>query len=146
MTKNEMTVRQLWIPNTNINVTGVGYEPKGEVEITSSENQSQVRLMLTGAALCSNARLNHPPNSNQWQAVGDPTEAALLVAAIKAGLQLEELQQRSPRVREIPFDSHRRMMTVLLSGNLGLDNVENCEYVIFTKGAPLDVLQHSRYL
>ncbi|MFM5980780.1 MAG: cation-translocating P-type ATPase [Sphaerospermopsis kisseleviana] len=146
LTKNEMTVRQLWIPNTNINVTGVGYEPKGEVEITSSENQSQVRLMLTGAALCSNARLNHPPNSNQWQAVGDPTEAALLVAAIKAGLQLEELQQRSPRVREIPFDSHRRMMTVLLSGNLGLDNVENCEYVIFTKGAPLDVLQHSRYL
>ena len=146
LTKNEMTVRQLWIPNTNINVTGVGYEPKGEVEITSSENQSQVRLMLAGAALCSNARLNHPPNSNQWQAVGDPTEAALLVAAIKAGLQLEELQQRSPRVREIPFDSHRRMMTVLLSGNLGLDNVENCEYVIFTKGAPLDVLQHSRYL
>ncbi|GCL39925.1 cation-transporting ATPase, E1-E2 type [Sphaerospermopsis reniformis] len=146
LTKNEMTVRQLWIPNTNINVTGVGYEPKGEVEITSGENQSQVRLMLTGAALCSNARLNHPPNSNQWQAVGDPTEAALLVAAIKAGLQLEELQQRSPRVREIPFDSHRRMMTVLLSGNLGLDNVENCEYVIFTKGAPLDVLQHSRYL
>ncbi|MBD2147733.1 cation-transporting P-type ATPase [Sphaerospermopsis sp. FACHB-1194] len=146
LTKNEMTVRQLWIPNTNINVTGVGYEPKGEVEITSGENQSQVRLMLTGAALCSNARLNHPPNSNQWQAVGDPTEAALLVAAIKAGLKLEELQQRSPRVREIPFDSHRRMMTVLLSGNLGLDNVENCEYVIFTKGAPLDVLQHSRYL
>lgn len=146
LTKNEMTVRQLWIPNTNINVTGVGYEPKGEVEITSSENQSQVRLMLTGAALCSNARLNHPPNSNQWQAVGDPTEAALLVAAIKAGLQLEELQQRSPRVREIPFDSHRRMMTVLLEGHLQLDNVENCEYVIFTKGATLDVLQHSRYL
>ncbi|BAZ79268.1 cation-transporting P-type ATPase [Sphaerospermopsis kisseleviana CS-549] len=146
LTKNEMTVRQLWIPNTNINVTGVGYEPKGEVEITSSENQSQVRLMLTGAALCSNARLNHPPNSNQWQAVGDPTEAALLVAAIKAGLHLEELQQRSPRVREIPFDSHRRMMTVLLEGHLPLDNVENCEYVIFTKGAPLDVLQHSRYL
>ncbi|MBD2664295.1 ATPase, P-type (Transporting), HAD superfamily, subfamily IC [Richelia sinica FACHB-800] len=146
LTKNEMTVRQLWIPNTQINVTGVGYEPKGEVEITSSEYQSQVRLMLAGAALCSNARLNHPPNSNQWQAVGDPTEAALLVAAIKAGLKLEELQHQAPRVREIPFDSHRRMMTVLLSGNLQLDNVENCEYLIFTKGAPLDVLQHSRYL
>lgn len=146
LTKNEMTVRQLWIPNTNINVTGVGYEPKGEVEITSGENQSQVRLMLAAAALCSNARLNHPANSHQWQAVGDPTEAALLVAAIKAGLKLEELQQRSPRVREIPFDSHRRMMTVLLEGHLQLDNVKNCEYVIFTKGAPLDVLQHSRYL
>ncbi len=146
LTKNEMTVRQLWIPNTNINVTGVGYEPKGEVEISSPEYQSQVRLMLAGAALCSNARLNHPPNSHQWQVLGDPTEGALLVAAIKVGLKLEELQQRSPRVREIPFDSHRRLMTVLLKGNLGLDDVENYEYVIFSKGAPLDVLEHSRYL
>jgi Ca2+-transporting ATPase len=159
LTKNEMTVRQLWIPNTQINVTGVGYEPKGEVEIITEElgtaeaqrneglrYMSQVRLMLAGAALCSNARLNHPPNSHQWQVLGDPTEGALLVAAIKAGLKLEELQHQAPRVREIPFDSHRRMMTVLLAGNLQLDNVENCEYVIFTKGAPLDVLQHSRYL
>jgi Ca2+-transporting ATPase len=159
LTKNEMTVRQLWIPNTQINVTGVGYEPRGEVEIITEElrtpeaqrneglrDMSQVRLMLAGAALCSNARLNHPPNSHQWQVLGDPTEGALLVAAIKAGLKLEELQHQAPRVREIPFDSHRRMMTVLLAGNLQLDNVENCEYVIFTKGAPLDVLQHSRYL
>ena len=159
LTKNEMTVRQLWIPNAQINVTGVGYEPKGEVEIITEElgtaearrneglrYMSQVRLMLAGAALCSNARLNHPANSHQWQVLGDPTEGALLVAAIKAGLKLEELQHQAPRVREIPFDSHRRMMTVLLAGNLQLDNVENCEYVIFTKGAPLDVLQHSRYL
>ncbi|MBS3030623.1 MAG: cation-transporting P-type ATPase [Dolichospermum sp. DET50] len=146
LTKNEMTVRQLWIPNININVTGVGYEPKGEVEIKSPENESQVRLMLAGAALCSNARLNHPPNSNQWQVLGDPTEAALLVAAIKADLQLEELQKQAPRVKEIPFDSHRRMMTVLLSGNLELDNTGNSQYLIFTKGATLDVLEHSRYL
>ncbi|WP_414526371.1 cation-translocating P-type ATPase [Nodularia chucula] len=146
LTKNEMTVRQLWIPNTLINVTGVGYEPKGEVEIPSPEYESQVQLMLAGAALCSNARLNHPLNSNQWQEVGDPTEAALLVAAIKAGLKLEELQQQAPRIREIPFDSQRRMMTVLLEGHLQLDNTVNSQYLIFTKGATLDVLQHSRYL
>jgi Ca2+-transporting ATPase len=155
LTKNEMTVRQLWIPNTNINVTGVGYEPKGEVEILTEElrtteaqrtRRNEVRLMLAGAALCSNARLNHPPDSNQWQVLGDPTEGALLVAAIKAGLKLEELQHQAPRVREIPFDSHRRMMTVLLQGNLQLDDTENSQYLIFTKGSTLDVLQHSRYL
>lgn len=162
LTKNEMTVRQLWIPNTQINVTGVGYEPKGEVEIITEDlrtteaqrtrrneglsDMSQVRLMLAGAALCSNARLNHPPNSHQWQVLGDPTEGALLVAAIKAGLKLEELQRQAPRVREIPFDSHRRMMTVLLQGNLQLDDRENSQYLIFTKGSTLDVLQHSRYL
>jgi Ca2+-transporting ATPase len=146
LTKNEITVRQLWIPNTQVSVTGVGYEAKGEVEITSPQYQSQVRLMLAGAALCSNARVNHPPNSNQWQVLGDPTEAALLVAAIKAGLKLEELQQQAPRIREVPFDSHRRMMTVLLEGHLQLDNTENSQYLTFTKGATLDVLQHSRYL
>ena len=155
LTKNEMTVRQLWIPNTQINVTGVGYEPKGEVEILTEElrtteaqrtRRNEVRLMLAGAALCSNARLNHPPDSNQWQVLGDPTEGALLVAAIKAGLKLEELQHQAPRVREIPFDSHRRMMTVLLQGNLQLDDTENSQYLIFTKGSTLDVLQHSRYL
>ncbi|BBD58512.1 cation-transporting ATPase, E1-E2 type [Nostoc sp. HK-01] len=146
LTKNEMTVRQLWVPNTQINVTGVGYEPKGEVEISSPEYESQMRLMLAGAALCCNARLNHPPDSHQWQAVGDPTEAALLVAAIKAGLNLEDLQHQAPRIREIPFDSHRRMMTVLLEGDLPLANAEDSQYLIFTKGAPLDVLQHSRYL
>ncbi|BAZ84352.1 cation-translocating P-type ATPase [Dolichospermum compactum] len=155
LTKNEMTVRQLWIPNTNINVTGVGYEPKGEVEFLTEElrtteaqrtQRNEVRLMLAGAALCSNARLNHPSNSNQWQVLGDPTEGALLVAAIKAGLKLEELQHQVPRVREIPFDSHRRMMTVLLEGHLEFDNTENSQYLIFTKGSTLDVLQHSRYL
>jgi Ca2+-transporting ATPase len=146
LTQNEMTVCQLWIPNTQINVTGVGYEPKGEVEITYGEYESQVRLMLAGAALCSNAQLNHPPNSNQWLGSGDPTEAALLVAAIKAGLKLEELQHQAPRIREVPFDSHRRMMTVLLEGHLQLDNTGNSQYLVFSKGATLDVLQHSRYL
>jgi Ca2+-transporting ATPase len=155
LTKNEMTVRQLWIPNIQINVTGVGYEPKGEVEILTEElrtteaqrtRRNEVLLMLAGAALCSNARLNHPPDSHQWQVLGDPTEGALLVAAIKAGLKLEELQQQAPRIQEIPFDSHRRMMTVLLEGHLEFDNTENSQYLIFTKGSTLDVLQHSQYL
>jgi len=159
LTKNEMTVRKLWIPSTEINVTGVGYEPKGEVEIINSEFESQVRLLLAGAALCSNARLNHPSGSSQWQELGDPTEAALLVAAMKAGFNLEELQHQAPRLREIPFDSHRRMMTVLLEGNLEFDKQRQKlggtettalktqdSLLIFTKGAPLDVLEHSRFI
>ncbi|MFB2770620.1 cation-translocating P-type ATPase [Pelatocladus sp. BLCC-F211] len=164
LTKNEMTVRKLWIPGGEINVTGVGYEPKGEVEIFNSEFESQIKLMLAGAALCSNARLNHPQGSSQWQALGDPTEAALLVVAIKAGLHLEELQQQAPRIREIPFDSHRRMMTVILekSSNFSVLNNElkntifsqsyqstlreQNSTLVFTKGAPLDILQHSRFI
>ncbi|MBF2014660.1 MAG: cation-transporting P-type ATPase [Rivularia sp. T60_A2020_040] len=170
LTKNEMTVRQLWIPTARdngdkmssptpyIQITGVGYEPKGEVEISSPEYQSQVRLMLAGAALCSNARLNHTSGSSLWQVLGDPTEAALLIAAIKAGFKLEDLQTQLPRIGEVPFDSHRRMMSVLLEPSSQLEDttqdlltegmyresITENPHLIFTKGAPLDVLQHSR--
>jgi calcium-translocating P-type ATPase len=155
LTKNEMTVRQLWIPATEIEVTGAGYDPTGEVRVTNERQKSQVKLLLAGAALCCNARLNHPAGSSQWQEIGDPTEAALLVAAIKNGLNLEELHGQLPRIQEVPFDSRRRMMTVALqrsSDDSGLGfELENqssnlktltAPYLLFTKGSPLDVLQH----
>jgi magnesium-transporting ATPase (P-type) len=155
LTKNEMTVRQLWIPATEIEVTGAGYDPTGEVRVTNERQKSQVKLLLAGAALCCNARLNHPAGSSQWQEIGDPTEAALLVAAIKNGLNLEELHGQLPRIQEVPFDSRRRMMTVALQrssddSDLGFE-LENqssnlktltAPYLLFTKGSPLDVLQH----
>ena len=169
LTKNEMTVRQLWIPTTEtevagktkvtgeIEVTGVGYDPIGEVRI--SQPQPQVNLLLAGAALCCNACLNHPLGSSQWQAIGDPTEAALLVAALKQGLNLDTLQRQLKRIQEVPFDSRRRMMSVVLErsaddANLGFDlGFESAErsshvktlispYLMFTKGSPLDVLEH----
>jgi magnesium-transporting ATPase (P-type) len=138
LTKNEMTVRQLWIPNIQINVTGVGYEPKGEVEILTEElrtteaqrtRRNEVLLMLAGAALCSNARLNHPPDSHQWQVLGDPTEGALLVAAIKAGLKLEELQQQAPRIQEIPYRASPRFANTqrrIVSGSKKKYNIHFC--------------------
>ncbi|MGA7932124.1 MAG: cation-transporting P-type ATPase [Kovacikia sp.] len=157
LTKNEMTVRKLWIPATEIEVTGEGYDPTGEVRLPDEEQAPQVRILLAGAALCCNARLNHPVSSAQWQAIGDPTEAALLVASLKAGLNLEALQHQSPRLREVPFDSHRRRMTVVLDSSSVLSHlsgandqrapfISNSSHLVFTKGAPLDVVQHSRSL
>jgi len=103
LTKNEMTVCALWIPTGNsdaapIAVTGVGYSPQGDVQIPDSVEPWKVHLLLAGAALCSNAKLIYPKGTSQWQEIGDPTEAALLVVAMKAGLDLEALQQRSPSV------------------------------------------------
>ena len=159
LTKNEMTVRQLWIPATEIEVTGVGYEPTGEVRVPSGRMESQVKLLLAGSALCSNARLNHPAGSSQWQEIGDPTEAALLVAAIKIGLNIEELQRQLKRTQEVPFDSRRRMMSVVLQrssddSGLGFElegqsshvKTLTAPYLIFTKGSPLDVLQHCQQI
>jgi len=150
LTKNEMTVRYLWVSSQGagsrqpIEVTGAGYDPTtGKVLIPSDLVASwQVDLLLTGAALCSNARLIHLTAPSRWQEIGDPTEAALLVAAAKAGLNLEQLQRQFPRLREVPFDSRRRMMTVVLdwqSSQLWASELPNLG---LTKGAPLEVLRH----
>ncbi len=152
LTKNEMTVRRIWIPGGELEVTGSGYDPTGEVQITDDAQSPQVNLLVAAAALCCNARLNHAAGSSLWQAIGDPTEAALLVAAAKAKFSLPDLQHLAPRVREVPFDSHRRMMSVVVTGNPSVqtlfvpDAQPRHTFLVFTKGAPLDVLDRSQSL
>ncbi len=146
LTKNEMTVRSLWIPNGDqgetIEVTGEGYDPKGKIRLPSeSQAQQQVELLLVGSALCSNAHLVHPAGSSRWQELGDPTEAALLVLALKAHLNLEDLQKQYPRLREVPFDSRRRMMSVVLDWQNSQLFPNEAPYLSFTKGAPVEVLR-----
>jgi potassium/sodium efflux P-type ATPase len=154
LTKNEMTVRYLWlpqerpsdasVPNVPIEVTGAGYDPTvGKVNLLSDAALVwKANLLLIGSALCSNARLVHLTAPSRWQEIGDPTEAALLVAAAKAGLNLEHLQQQLPRLREIPFDSRRLMMTVVLNWQAAEIWPDELPYCAFTKGAPLEVLKH----
>jgi potassium/sodium efflux P-type ATPase len=145
LTKNEMTVRYLWVPSHQlIEATGAGYDPtNGKVLIPEDVKVSwQVDLLLAGAALCSNARLIHLTAPSRWQEIGDPTEAALIVAAAKAGLNLEQLQRQFPRLREAPFDSRRRMMTVVLNWQSSELWANEFPYLSFTKGAPLEVLRH----
>ncbi len=167
LTKNEMTVRYLWVPwqpQTSVSqeghplpkgfpvphlieVTGAGYDPtSGIVQLPPDFMAAwKVRLLLIGAALCSNARLIHP-SPHRWQEIGDPTEAALLVAAVKANLNLESLQQQFPRLREVPFDSHRRMMTVVLDWRSSDIWSDPLPHLAITKGAPLEVLRHCQFL
>jgi Ca2+-transporting ATPase len=152
LTKNEMTVRHLWLPQENpadadttaIEITGAGYDPTiGQVNLPADPAITwKANLLLLGSALCSNARLIHLTAPSRWQEIGDPTEAALLVAAAKAGLNLETLQQQLPRLREIPFDSNRRMMTVILNWQAAQLWPDTLPYLAFTKGAPLEVLKH----
>ncbi len=169
LTKNEMTVRYLWLPteptpsdnpnpkpddandvltNRLIEVTGAGYDPSsGKVNIPhDSETAWKAKVLLIGSALCSNAKLVHLNSPSRWQEIGDPTEAALLVAAGKAELNLEDLQKQYPRLRELPFDSRRLMMTVVLNwqdSDLWSSPSPN---LAFTKGAPLEVLKHCHWI
>jgi potassium/sodium efflux P-type ATPase len=149
LTKNEMTVRHLWLPQMDssdelIEITGAGYDPtNGTINYPiKTQITGQTNLLLLGSALCSNARLIHLEAPSRWQEIGDPTEAALLVAATKAGLNLPQRQQQSPRLREVPFDSRRRMMTVVLDWQAADIWSNELPYLALTKGAPLEVLRH----
>jgi magnesium-transporting ATPase (P-type) len=150
LTQNEMTVREAWVAGQRLTVTGVGYEPKGEFlpaerpsqgegpgpALSEAEgmrvNSNDLHELLMGAALCNNAKLVPPQGDKGWTILGDPTEAALLVAAAKGGAPYAEAVKQLPRLRELPFESARkRMSTIHLHGR---------EESAFVKGAPKEVL------
>jgi Ca2+-transporting ATPase len=127
LTANRMTVQATWPPAPDPPAPGAG---------------AGQELLLLGAALCSNARLDHHSAPGQpWRALGDPTETALLLAAVAAGIDLERELRAFVRLQELPFDSERRMMTVLLAWNQDQRWPEPLAQLAITKGAPLEVLE-----
>ncbi len=112
LTENEMTVREIWTGGKSYGVGGIGYEPYGTIESLSLDGSvsSAVVDLLRVAALCCDARL--VLSGKRWQVLGDPTEAAILVAAAKAGLNAETLAT-NPRLSELPFDSTRKRMSTI---------------------------------
>lgn len=135
LTRNEMTVRKIVLAGTELDVTGMGYGPIGEllsdgtpVEI---ENNKGLEMLLRAAALCNNAALEE--SNNEWRGIGDPTEIALLVVAAKAGIWKRKLDDELPRLQEVIFTSERKMMSTL-------HDMQEQE-IAFTKGALEMVLE-----
>ena len=144
LTKNEMTVRDIWVDGQHLEVSGGGYDPAGAFldkgEALSSAQEKALEVLVRSAALCNNARLIEPASEEDaWAILGDPTEAALLVAARKAGFDLEAELAKSRRVFELPFDSVRkRMTTVHIDHKFGR--------IGYVKGAPREVLELCTHL
>ncbi|CAN5568302.1 calcium-transporting P-type ATPase, PMR1-type [soil metagenome] len=117
LTENQMLVTDLVLFNRKIKISGQGYEPVGAVtedgdSVRFLEDHHLKSLLLT-AVLCNDARLENHGGDEVWHVHGDPTEGAMLVAAVKAGLDYRTLQRDYPRVSEVPFDlSRKRMITV----------------------------------
>ena len=86
LTKNEMTVREIYVNNSLIEVTGDGYTPEGNFLQAGDEevNIANLELLFRSSTLCNDSRLNH---NEKWEIFGDPTEGALLVSAGKAGFK-----------------------------------------------------------
>lgn len=132
LTKGEMTARKLYVDGKIVEVSGAGYEPRGEFYFNNAKISlsKTAKLLLTAGMLCNNSRLEL--EGEKWAVKGDPTEGALVVVARKAGFSKEELERKYKRVDEIPFTSERKVMTTL--------HVLKKRYFVFVKGATEVVL------
>ncbi|MFB6468445.1 cation-translocating P-type ATPase [Cytobacillus sp. Hz8] len=142
LTQNEMTVNRIWLPDRELEVTGTGFAPEGKImdhgESISANSNPTLKLLVTAASLCSNARVVPPNEENPaYTVLGDPTEACLEVIAEKAGLMVENLQQEQPRVRELHFDSRRKRMTTIHQLPTPVNGKNR---VAYTKGAPKEMV------
>jgi len=136
LTRNEMTVRSLVIAGCReLEITGTGYSPHGAfieqgVDLVVAED-AHVQTMLRAAVLCNDARLIC--DDQRWSVAGDPTEGALIVAAMKGGIDIDAEREAHLRVDSIPFDSARQYMATLHRGH-------NKGNFLILKGAPEVIL------
>lgn len=134
LTQNKMTVTHLWSGGATWTIDGVGYEPRGsfyyeDTEIDPHIEKSLQQLLMFGM-LCNHADISE--KKGNYVLDGDPTEGALLVAAMKGGYTRKGLLEDFEIINEFPFDSTRKMMSVVVKDRKG-------RKFIVTKGAP-DVL------
>jgi P-type Ca2+ transporter type 2C len=137
LTVGEMTARALYVAGHRYEVTGEGYRPDGEVRFEDKKAASPHLVPLLELATiilaCNNATLVQEEGT--WKVVGDPTEGALLAAGLKAGGNRERIEKELPKHHEIPFDSDRKLSTVIRK-------MSNGKLRAFINGAPDVLLKH----
>ncbi|MFC1768547.1 calcium-translocating P-type ATPase, SERCA-type [Nanoarchaeota archaeon] len=133
LTMNEMTVKKIFANNKIFEVSGAGYETKGEFLTDGKRTDTkELDLILHIGALNNDAELK------EGKIIGDPTEGSLIVSAKKAGMNVEDLHANYPRIDEIGFTSERKMMTTI--------HKHQKTKVAFVKGAVEVVLNHCEYI
>jgi len=162
LTENRMTVTVIDVAGHYLELTGTAQAHpapalagNGDAPIRLADQPPAIGLALAGGALCNDASLLPDPETGRYGVIGDPTEGALLVAALQAGLPRDALLAEAPRVAELPFDSERKRMTTVhrLNPNAlpeALAALRACglrpdeHYVAFTKGAVDGMIDVSR--
>ena len=170
LTAGAMTSVRLWYDKKVFRITGTGYNPKGfvlpekvdpqrasESQVTEAANDilngPHTSILLAGA-LCSDAKLQFDEKEDRWECVGNSSERPLVVAAAKVGIEMEEMNHRHyKRLKNNPFNSKRKMMSVLVENNS--DPSSNYSGDVFfntakrlavVKGAPNIILNHCTHI
>jgi len=140
LTRNEMTVRMIASSSSQFELSGTGYDPHGSIRQMNKpelvDERSLLLELLRAAVLCNDASLEQ--KNDEWLVHGDPMEGALLIAGLKASLDVEAEAKQYPRTDLIPFESEHRFMATLHHSHTG-------EAFIFLKGAPERVLEICSY-
>lgn len=137
LSRGEMTVRKLYINNQIVDVSGIGYEPKGEFHasnlLINPQEDMPLTLLLRIGALCNDS------NYDGKTIRGDSTEGALIVVAVKAQMNESVLRAQYPRVDELPFSSERKLMTTIHSTPKG-------RKIAYVKGAPEVIIKKCTHI
>ncbi|MEJ2269808.1 MAG: HAD-IC family P-type ATPase [Desulfobulbaceae bacterium] len=137
LTRNEMTVKLVFDGLRTYEISGIGYEPEGSIshesQLVDITTCMELEQTLRIGMLCNESNLYQ--EDGEYRIDGDPTEGALIVSAIKGGLQVEEEQMRYPQLGLVPFESERGFMATL-------HKVEGRK-IIFAKGAPEKIIHFS---
>ncbi|WPP52025.1 cation-transporting P-type ATPase [Catalinimonas niigatensis] len=139
LTENQMTVQKIMAGGELFEVTGIGYKPEGKIlfegeEVDLAENPA-LHYLLRGGVLCNDSRIKE--DGGRWIAEGDPTEAALISAAEKAGIKDHYIDEYYPRIDEIPFQSEYQYMATLHRHE---------ENILFLKGSLEAVLRSCTFM
>ncbi len=112
LTRNEMVIQRVYVDGKIFDITGNGYEPKGEAIFDGKtiDPLNHADLLFSGkiAAFCANARLSFLEETSAWKIAGDPTEAAMLVLSEKIGFRHDALEQETPKIFDLPFDYQKK--------------------------------------
>jgi Ca2+-transporting ATPase len=137
LTRNEMTVKLVFDGLRTYEISGIGYEPVGSIshesQLVDMSTCTELEQTLRIGMLCNESNLYQ--EDGEYRIDGDPTEGALIVSAIKGGLQVEEEQMRYPQLGIVPFESERGFMATL-------HEIEGRK-IIFAKGAPEKLIHFS---
>ena len=144
LTKNEMTVRSVWFNGSKYEITGLGYEPKGEIKDNNGKTLTQkqideIEVLMDTATMASNAEIHKPDDEHDiWYPIGDPTEAALITMSTKLGTRSPIEDEENPEIQEFPFDSKRKRMSSVRKFEKNV--------ALTVKGSTNGVLSVSKYI
>jgi len=161
LTKNEMTVKNVWFDDGEYSLTGLGYKPEGTIKDEEGTELSQdqideLEIFMDAATLASDAEIHEPDDQHDsWYSVGDPTEAALVTMSTKLGTRHEREDEVNPEIIEFPFDSERKRMSSIRDIGEGYEDEKVKDAfegdtegmrVLAIKGATDSILSISKYI